>query len=311
MTGLISRAFSPSGVSSFFEICDREADGTPILDSEKIGARGGGFALSKGVTTEVEVKKSKANRVDVFINGKPAPEAKTTQTMARMLLKEAEGNYLITVRHEVEVPIGAGFGTSAAGAFSCGLALSHALGLDLTYNQIGRMAHVAEVLCGTGLGTVEGLMVGGLVLVVKSGAVGIGLVDRIPIASDLRVVAGSFSPIETRSVIFSPEKRPVINKLAQKTMERIMAEPSLENFMQCCEEFAYGAGLASARVSRLIREAKKAGAIGATQNMIGEAIHAVLRDENLDSVYNIFKKHLPGKSIVVSNIDFEGARLIY
>jgi len=47
-----AKAFSPAGISSFFEICDVTADGKPILNPNKVGARGGGFAMEIGVLTE-------------------------------------------------------------------------------------------------------------------------------------------------------------------------------------------------------------------------------------------------------------------
>ena len=42
-----AKAFSPGGITGFFKICDRRADGKIILDEERIGARGGGFVLEK------------------------------------------------------------------------------------------------------------------------------------------------------------------------------------------------------------------------------------------------------------------------
>ncbi len=305
-----AKAFSPAGISSFFEICDVNEDGTPLNDPERIGARGGGFALAKGVTSVVKAKESEKTGIEVFINNTLAPEAETTRTMVKMLLGATKKEYFVEVRHDIEVPIGSGFGTSAAGAFSCGLALNHALGLNLTYNAVARTAHVADVVCRTGLGTVEAMTVGGLVLVVKSGAVGIGLVDRIPVPPTLMVVAGTFRPINKSEILLSPEKKVLINKLAQQAMDKIIARLGPQNFLKCCQEFAVQSGLASERVKQLMKETESAGAIGAAQNMIGEAVHAVTYPENLDSVYQIFLKHLKRESITVSRINFEGARLL-
>ncbi len=86
-----------------------------------------------------------------------------------------------------------GFGTSAGGALTAGLALKEALDLPLTYNQIGKIAHVAEIKCQTGLGTVSSLTsTGGCVLVVEPGAPGICQLDRIPITPDYRGCSGVF-----------------------------------------------------------------------------------------------------------------------
>ena len=111
-----ARAFCPAGISSFFEICDRNPDGTLLTDPEQIGARGGGFAIDKGVSTEVSLTKAKEKQVDVFINEALWQEAETTKTVVATLLEKAPETYHVTVRHRVEVPVGAGFGSSAAGA---------------------------------------------------------------------------------------------------------------------------------------------------------------------------------------------------
>ena len=125
---------------------------------------------------------------------------------------------LLTLNHEIEVPIGTGFGTSAGGALTAGLALKEALDLPLTYNQIGKIAHVAEIECQTGLGTVSSLTsTGGCVLVVEPGAPGICQIDRIPITPDYMVVAGfTQSNIPNKTVLADPEKKQINQLLMAK-----------------------------------------------------------------------------------------------
>jgi pantoate kinase len=305
-------AFSPSGISSFFEVCTKEKDGTTISNPLKIGSKGGGFALKKGVITKVSLQKKRLNKnnVEILINDREAPEAETTKKIINLLLENVRKKYDIIVQHIVEVPIGAGFGTSAAGALSCGLALSYALNLPLTYNQIAQTAHIADIVCQTGLGTVEGLTMGGLVLIVESGAVGYGLIDRIPIRSDLQVVAGVFKSIKKSSVLLSDDKIKIINAIAKKTMNNILQKPDIENFLNNCKSFAFESGLASRRVRKLIEDAEEAGAIGAAQNMIGEAVHAITTKSSIDDVYKVFTKHLSEDNIIISKIDFKGARIL-
>ena len=310
MSAKVARAFAPGGISSFFEICDTTADGKPIADLERVGARGGGFVVQRGITTEVSVSEAKASSVRVFINGRLAPEAETTVTVAQMLLGKVSQTNDVIVRHEVGVPIGTGFGSSAAGALSTSLALSKVLGLKLTYNQLGRIAHVAEVKCRTGLGTIGPIMLGGCILTVEPGAPGIAIIDRIPISADYVIVAGVFEPIPTKQVLSSPEKRETVNRWGRKTLKAILDEPSLENFLMCCLEFAEKAGFMTARVRQLVRLAEKAGAIGAAQNMVGEAVHALAREENAENIAEVFKQLLPNEKILVAKIDLQGARLV-
>jgi pantoate kinase len=305
-----AKAFAPAGISSFFEICDKNSSGENFADLCCVGARGGGFGLQKGVLTELCVCEAKTSGITVSINGKFAPEAETTKTAIRILLGNIKGTYDVTVKHQIEVPIGAGFGSSAAGALTAGLALKAALALPLTYNQIGKAAHVAEIKCQTGLGTVSPLLVSGCVLVLEPGAPGISVIDRIPISSDYVVVAGVFGPTPTKQILASAEKRREVNLYGKKTLECILGEPSLENFLVCCWDFAEKAGFTTERVRNLVKLAKNAGSVGAAQNMVGEAVHAVVLKENAADVTEAFKKVLPKESILVSPIDFQGARLV-
>jgi pantoate kinase len=307
-----AQAFAPAAISSFFEIHDTSIDCKPITDLQKVGAIGGGFGLKKGVMTKVTVQEAENSLINVFINSKPASEARTTRKVIEILLSQTKTKYDVTVEHEIEVPIGTGFGTSAGGALTAGLALKEALSLALTYNQIGRIAHSAEIECKTGLGTVSSLTsTGGCVLVVEPGAPGICQIDRIPITPDYEVVAGfTKSDTPNKAVLTDPKERQIINLYGKKTLEAILAKPSLENFLERCWNFSERAGFATQKTRQLVKFAKKAGAVGAAQNMIGEAVHALVLKENTDQVAEAFKQVLPSEKVIMSKIDFQGARLV-
>ena len=306
-----AKAFAPAAISSFFEICDQTSQGTAIADLEMVGARGGGFGLEKGVLTKVSVSEANKSFIKVSINGKPAPEAQTTKTVLQMLLTKAEGSYNLVVDHKIDVPIGAGFGTSAGGALTAALALKEALDLPLTLNQLGKAAHIAELQYQTGLGTVSSLTQGGgCILVVEPGAPGTCVIDHIPLTPDYVVVAGVFQSVSKKSVLSSPDRRREINRFGRKTLDAILAEPTLKNFLDCCWQFAQDAGFATERVRQLVNLAKKEGAVGAAQNMLGEAVHAVALEENAADVAEAFKQVLPKENVFVSKLDFQGARLV-
>ena len=305
-----AKAFAPAAISSFFEIHDTEG-GRPIADLERVGARGGGFGLQKGVSTKVTARLAEDSRVKVFINSTPASEAKTTSRVVEKLLCDIKQKYEVKVEHQIDVPIGSGFGTSAGGALTAGLALKEALDLPLTYNQIGKVAHVAEIECHTGLGTVSSLtFTGGCVLVVEPGAPGFCQLDRIPISPDYMIVAGYLQSNVPKTASFDSEKKQIINRFGEKTLEAILSEPTIENFMERCWEFSQNAGFATPNVRRLVNLAKKAGAVGAAQNMIGEAVHALVLQQNVEEVKEAFKEVLPSEKVLVSKIDMQGARLI-
>ena len=306
-----AKAFAPGAISSFFQIHDTTQNGQPIGDLTQIGAIGGGFGLEKGTYTALTAEEAKENSLTITINGQPT-EAKTTKHVIYTLLEKTDKKYAISVDHWIEVPIGMGFGTSAGGALTTGLALREALSLPLTYNQIGQVAHAAEIRCLTGLGTVSSLTFGGgLILVTKPGAPGVCQIDRIPISPDYVAVVGYYRLlIPKKPVLTSPQRKEEINRYGGEALEAILAKPTLENFLEQCWAFSENAGFANQNIRALYRAAVKAGAVGVAQNMIGEAVHAVCHEQNAASIAEAFKQILPTNQVLVSRIDFQGARLI-
>jgi pantoate kinase len=307
----VAKAFAPGAISSFFEIFKTNSDGTPITDLQYMGARGGGFGLQLGVHTKVSIAEASENSVQVFINNRFAPEAKVTQNVTQMILNQVSKKCAVVIEHRIDVPIGMGFGTSAGGALTTGLALKEALNLPLTYNQIGQIAHIAEIHSKTGLGTVSSLSVGGgLILVTEPGAPGVCKIDRVPLSPDYVIVAGFYDSKISKALLSSPERIEVINRYGRQALTAILDAPSVEDFLSCCWLFAQRAGFASERVYKLVKLAVGAGAVGAAQNMIGEAVHAVVLKENAFSVVEAFKQVLPEKQVLCCNVDFQGVRLV-
>lgn len=305
-----ARAFCPAGISSFFQICDKTDDGKTITNLKRVGARGGGFAIEKGVLTEVSAIESEEESIHVFINNKPAPEAKTTRTVADALLHRARGKFDVTIKHLVDIPIGAGFGSSAAGALGAAFALSKVLKINLTCNQLGQIAHVAEVKCLTGLGTVGPLLLGGCAITIEPGAPSYAVIDHIPVSPDHRIVTVTYRPSPTKEMLLSQEKRKIINEWGLQTVKKILADPSLENFMLASKEFAIKTGFITNRVRKLIELAEKAGAVGAAQNMLGEAVHALVIADRLEDVVQAFGRAVSSERIAVAKIDFQGVRTL-
>lgn len=305
-----ARAFSPAGISSFFEICDSTPEAKLRTNLELVGARGGGFVIKKGVFTEASVTESEKPCVEVYINNKLFSGAETTKTVVATLLEEIEQPWKAIIHHKVDVPIGAGFGSSAAGALSTALALSKALGINLTLMQAGEIAHIAEIRCRTGLGTVGPVSLGGCVLTIKAGAPSHAVIDRLPTSPDLRIVAGCIRPISTKETLESADLKRKVNRHGRETIQRILANPSLENFMSASKDFAKKTEFATQMTEKLIDLAEEAGAIGATQNMIGEAVHALVPVGKVENVIKAFSRVLPPEQIINAGIDMQGARII-
>ncbi len=298
------KIYCSAGLSSFFEAFNN------CKDPKFIGARGGGFLLSNGVITEVNVEPAKENSIKVYINDVYTKNALTSKKAAQNILQLINKRFKVIIKHKIDVPIAAGFGTSAAGALTTSIALSKALGLNLSLNEVGMIAHKTEIECKTGLGTVPPLIYGGgCVITIKPGGPGVAIIKRIPIKPGLKLVSGVFKTVETKSFL-SKAKLKEINKVGRKTLKRILDNPCLENFLEAAKQFAIETKLASERVLKLINAVEKAGALGAAQNMIGEGVHSIVEKNDLPMVLTIFKKFIPSNQIILSDLSLNPIKIL-
>jgi pantoate kinase len=305
----VSDAFCPAGISSFFEICDRDAAGRSITDPARVGARGGGFALRRGITSRVSVKKARRRRIEIRINSKPAPYANTTRSAVEQLVNLSGISVEVLIEIDVRVPIAAGFGTSAAGTLASCLALSDASDLPLTFNELGGITHVAEVVNRTGLGTASALLCGGFVLVKEPGAPGIGLVDRLRFPPGHSIICAHLKPIYTSHALTNRWKRKRTQTAAKATMSAIAKDPTLRTFLNESRKFGERSGFETPGVTRMISTMMN-GAIGAAQNMIGEAVHAVAADSKAEKISKAVTRVFPRAEVFISHIDNRGVRLL-
>ncbi|MCX9088119.1 MAG: pantothenate kinase, partial [Candidatus Methanoperedens sp.] len=163
MQNKIGKAFAPAHISGIF-IIDIKKD--PSLS----GSMGCGICLEDGAVTEVRPSKETIIRINGIVTGAP-----TTLSAIGLLTPEP-----VLVDTKLDIPIGAGFGASGAGALSAALSLNEALSLDLTFKEVAGAAHCAEVTNMTGLGDVTGMTFGGMVIRKKAGAPFRGIIDKIP-----------------------------------------------------------------------------------------------------------------------------------
>ena len=216
----------------------------------------------------------------------------------------------LTVEIELRVPMAAGFGTSAAGTLASCLALSDAINMPVSFNELGRITHVAEVVNHTGLGTTSALLCGGFVLVNEPGAPGVGLVDRLRFPQGYSVICAYLGPIQTRDALGKRLNDGRDIAAARATMDAIHRKPNLSTFLTESRKFGQQAGFETPRITRLISTMVSAGAIGAAQNMIGEAVHGVAGDSRAAKVVKAVRKAFPDAKVFTSLVDNQGVRLL-
>ncbi|MGQ9718979.1 MAG: pantoate kinase [Nitrososphaerales archaeon] len=297
-------AFSPSHITGFFEVVDQP----PELALR--GSRGAGVSLSKGVRTYVRIRESPKPRLEVIANGKSLGSARLTRCVIDRFLPKRDRNYSVLVNQDIQVPMGSGFGSSGACALSLSLAINEALGLGLSKEEATRIAHIAEIECKTGLGTVLAETYGGFEVRIKAGAPGIGETKRIPIANDYLVVSLCLGPISTRMMLNDKNLCNRINEAGKGLTDSLLEEPSPRNFMTLSRKFANSLDVFTDRLKMVLDEADANGFI-CSMAMIGESIFSIVKTGEVEELANIFHKYeRSDKDVIVSSIDRRGARLL-
>lgn len=231
-------AFAPCHVTGVFQIFDESADALCV------GSKGAGVSLNLGVRTTVNIRKDQGHRLRVNINNRESNSAQVSKHVVNAFLSRfGEPESDMIVQHQIEAPMGAGFGTSGAAALGLALALNEALCLGMSRTDAAQLAHVAEVECKTGLGTVIAETYGGLEIRVKPGAPGIGIIERLPVPRDAVVACQVFGPLSTRKFLTDPETRTRINTVGGELVKELIKAPSIENFMRLSRQFAEHVGL--------------------------------------------------------------------
>jgi pantoate kinase len=256
------KAFVPSHITGFFA-AKRQND--PRLS----GSVGCGLNLVLGATTTVEP----SSRTQIFLNDNPSEAP-----VSRYVVDRLAGSP-VNVRTRLDMPLGAGFGASGAGALGCAYALNSFFELGLTANQAAAVAHIAEVENRTGLGDVIAQSTGGLVIRMKPGAPGIGSVDRIPVQSFKidYVVRGSIS---TSEVLSDEGVMNDINREGEACLKELLKKPTLKEFMLLSRQFTFATGLASDWALDAIEAVEAAGGT-ASMIMLGDSVFAIGGDEAL------------------------------
>lgn len=298
-------AFAPGHVTGFFQILDNE------INRLESGSRGAGVSIKKGVLTRVKVEEASDLSFNIKINGEVAEGAVVSETVLKMFFsKIGKASYNVSVFHEVSVPIGCGLGSSGAAALSLGLALNKVFSLGFSFMEVAQMAHLAEIECKTGLGSVIAETFGGFEVRVKAGAPGFGEVRRIPIDDGYRMVFLNFGHLSTQRFLSDERFRRRINELGGDCVDKLVLKPSPELFMRLSRAFAEHVGLISEKIRRVLDETDKLGIV-CSMPMFGEAVFTLVKEDLVDKVLNVFRRHAESEgSIIVSEIDFEGARLL-
>lgn len=303
----------PHRITGFFEIVD-QVNGVAIKDPERIGSRGAGFCLSAIGRTEVILDDSKDienNECQIYINGEKFDQkAETTFYIFNYIKKYVNKPLKVKIYHNFDLPVGCGYGASASGALGTILGLDYLLNLHLTYQEKGRIAHVAEVVNRTGLGTVCGLLGGGLCILKEPGYP--CTYERLKIPKDIKIICGTMGAIYTKSVLTDPELNLRIKDAGRHALKKIVQNPNLKTFIDSSIEFVKRTNILDilnlTEVKELMNLLNNLDIYGASMNQLGRSVYAICTKKEENKVLEVFESFKP--EIKIYNLTINKSRPI-
>ena len=299
MSIMRAKAFSPAHITGFFKA---ELDGK---EPNQLGSLGAGFSIQKGVKTTVNVRSKTEHDINNYairVKGFNTGDIRVSEYVLNEFL--LDGKYF-DVTHEIDVPVGYGFGCSGAVALSLALALNDALKYGYTKTKVAQIAHKAEIKCQTGLGDVLASYHGGFEIRTKSGAPGVGEVQRINPKEKLEVVIICFNPISTKK--FLKEKISLINGLGGKMVQKLVKSQDMDEFQDMSIKFAKYIHVITPKMNKVIKDLHDNG-IKCGIALFGETIFSLVPKDKKQKALEILKKYDDG-IVITSRIDNSGARL--
>lgn len=261
----MKKFFVPGNISLIFKICKDP-------DPRVAGSLGVGFTINKGV--EVSIQKSK--KIEVYWNNKIIDLPTVTSVIQKLIPPS------IAVFIESELPLGCGFGLSGASALGTTYAINDQFNLNKSKLELAKIAHVAEVENGTGLGDVVNEYYTGFLL--KTVPSSEFKVRNIPI-SNIPIYVKYFSKISTKEIITNEDRKAAIDKAGEKTISKINdlrlrikedveQKELFSKILIIAKEFAIKSGLL--KDQHVIRTIQKIESDGgrATMIMLGNAVVA-------------------------------------
>ena len=265
--------FVPGHITGFFTIENHEV-------KLKNGSRGVGFLLSTGVKTTI----CESDGFEVDIN-----QGDTTVIEEVLEVMEIRPDFKIT--QDIQLPIGAGFGTSAASALSLALAINEFSDLGYSTDLCGQIAHMVEVNLGGGLGDVIAQTGKGLVLRTQPGAPGVGEIKSFE--HDVSIAWKTFGEIDTASIIQDSRHKQVISDAGLKYLEFFEEKPSLRNFLDFSYKFSKQTKLMSDEVKSLVDYLNSSEDIlGSSMAMLGNTVFAFASEESVFKDLDIEGLHI-------------------
>ncbi len=247
-------AFCPGHISGYF---------LPVIgdDPSTTGSLGAGMVIHEGVSVRVTPSEDTGILARRIGQGGLVLEEFWESPPLSYLARKFPGTFRIETT--CRLPIGAGFGLSAAALMACAFALNVLCRTGFTFRQCCQYAHEAEIFHRTGLGDVAACQEGG-----RDCRLGPGVGAEIIRYHDLPapVYAVTFGPLLSPGILGSEK---ALEQVAGAYPSRCPHTP--EDFFRLSRTFAEGSGLMTPAVREVLCECDREG-VHASMTMLGNGV---------------------------------------
>ncbi|MGI0052782.1 MAG: hypothetical protein ACREC5_03830 [Thermoplasmata archaeon] len=260
-----ARAFAPGHVTGLF------APDTAARDPRGRGSVGGGIVLDLGARATATF--ASGDRRERRVRDTAGGRLPITEEVVRRLAGDRDGRISVVVRHEL--PVGQGFGMSAAGALAAGLAVARLLGR--TPGAAVETAHLAELFGGGGLGGVAAILHGGLEFRERAGIPPFGSVRHRDYSGPI-YLAVTGDPIPSPPRLRDPAFLERVRAAAAGALPRLARGFDSETLLHESERFGDRLKLPPAELNRTIRRLRGR-SVRVARAMFGRSFFALPRSE--------------------------------
>ena len=262
------RVTAPASLSFIFK-------SHPHTDPVKSGSTGVGCTIDKKVTVTVK----QDTKSCMLFNGSKVTFP-TAEYVVRQLTQKPVAIHIIS-----PLPLGSGFGISGAASIAIAFALNKLFHFKKTKEELALIAHTAEIINHTGLGSVATQITGGFLIKNKPGLP--VSATRLPFTGD-KLYAVIIDRLPTPSVLEDKDRVMKINRAAGSALSKIQEKQKivLKDILDISYIFAKESGLlVSPVLLDIIDTIRKSGG-SATMAMLGKVVISN-KKPHLDKNYRI------------------------
>jgi pantoate kinase len=216
----------------------------PVLHSDPLlsGSLGAGLLLDPPATVKVYSCKGQSSSCGIAIRSENQLLGGNLDVIEE--IKRFRSNLLRQdLLVEVDLPVALGKGYACSAIAALGVAIGYGLRAGLTLEESSRIAHIAEVKAGTGLGDVVALLYGrGLEIRYSPGGPGFARVENIPIHTTI-ITATLEGFMHTQQMHSKLGEE--LYSIAAPRLASIFKKPSFDVFIREARHFSIRAGFVS------------------------------------------------------------------